>query len=62
MWVFWVILRVFFLKVHTQKSARFLSNTHYFHIQQKWKNIKKGGCRAVFITLPNIYDEAFLRK
>ena len=30
--------------------------------QRKWKNIKKRGCRAVFRTLPNIYDGAFQRK
>ena len=30
--------------------------------QRKWKNIKKQGCRAVFRTLPNIYDRVFLRK
>ena len=30
--------------------------------QRKWKNIKKRGCRAVFRTLLNIYDGAFLRK
>ena len=30
--------------------------------QRKWKNIKKRGCIAVFRTLPNIYDGAFLQK
>ena len=30
--------------------------------QRKWKNIKERGCRAVFRTLPNTYDGAFLRK
>ena len=30
--------------------------------QIKWKNIKKRGCKAVFRTLPNIFDGAFLGK
>ena len=30
--------------------------------QRKWKNIKKRDCRAVFRTLPYIYDGMFLRK
>ena len=54
---------------HVSKVAtRFDNNNKMFmsFIQvskrRKWKNIKKLGCRAVYRTLSNIYDGAFLRK
>ena len=53
---------------HMSKVAPHFQKKKNVHIfiqvakQRKWKNIKKRGCRAIFRTLPNIYDEEFLRK
>ena len=54
---------------HVSKvAARFDNNNKMFisFIQvskrRKWKNIKKLGYRAVYRTLSNIFDGAFLRK
>ena len=59
---------IFDLRHMSQLAADFQKKNKNVYIftqvskQRKWKNIKKRGCRAVFRTLPNIYDGAFLRK
>ena len=45
-----------------QKKNRNIYTFTQLSKQKRWKNIKKRGCRAVFRTLPNICDGAFVRK
>ena len=53
---------------HEQSNCTFLEEKQNVHIfiqlakQRKWKNIKKRSSGAIFTTLPNIYDVAFLRE
>ena len=58
--------KIFDISHVSKVAAHFQKKNVHIFIQvskrRKWKNIKKRGCRAVFNTLPNIYDGAFLRK
>ena len=65
----WEPINYLIILRHMRKvTAHFPNNNKTFisFIQvskrRKWKNIKKLGCRAVYRTLSNIYDGAFLRK
>ena len=59
---------IFLFTSHEQISCRLTEEKQNINIftqvskQRKWKNIKKRGCRAIFRTLPNIYNGAFLQK
>ena len=48
---------------HVQKKNKmFLYLFKYTNEESKVENIKKRGCRAVFRTLPSIYNGAFLHR
>ena len=58
---------IFDLRHVSKVAAHFLKKTKCSYVQsriqtKRVENKKKLGCRAIFITLPNIYDGAFLRK
>ena len=48
-------------------DLRHVSKSTFVHLfkypnEESGKNIKKRGCRAVFRTLPNVYNGAFLHQ
>ena len=47
---------------HFQKKNKMFIYSFKYPNEESGKIFKKRGCRAVFRTLPNIYDGAYLRK